>query len=92
MKSDSERTKNILFYSMLIVILLLCIYVIWKVNTGSAQCMSNPWSYGVNRIHSSDNQPVICSCSCSFLQPGKILFITKDNASIIDNIYKGGIK
>jgi uncharacterized protein with PQ loop repeat len=91
---EDQQIKNILFYFMIIIIIGLSFYLIYHIRTESFQCMSNPWSYGVKSISSSNNQELSCSCSCTFLKPGQSLFITKDNSTIIDNFIfaKGGVE
>ena len=81
---NSYQVRTWAFWFMIIMVVILSFYVIWKVNDGSIKCMANSWSYALNTISTTDNKPATCSCTCSFLPPGDTLFITKDNSTIVN--------
>jgi hypothetical protein len=75
------KSKDIAFWVMIIVVIILCIYLMYWVRTESNKCLANPIQYGVRTY--SDG----FSCSCSSLGSKQILTVTKDNMTIqnIDN-------
>lgn len=77
---STPQVKDMAFYLLIIVIVLLCVYIYWKVSDGSVKCMASPIQYGIGNLVVDYNQSVTCSCS----SPGasQILVYTKDNVSV----------
>lgn len=78
------KTKDIVFWSLVLTILILCIYVIYFLKSEGGQCLNSPLVYGVNQYKSSNGE-FTCSCSSPF--SNQILTVTKDNLSLQDSYY-----
>lgn len=71
--------KDILFYGMIVVIVVLAIYMVWFTRTESYKCMLSPLVYGVNNLQSTENDSITCTCSGKLSSAS--LIVTKDNMS-----------
>ena len=83
-----SQIKNYLFYLMIFVVIVLCMYVIYKIKTESIKCMASPLTYGVSKLRSSNGEDI--TCSCYFPGSRQTLFITKNKTfvSSTENLIK----
>lgn len=68
--------KNILFYSMIVIIVGLSIYLLIFTQTKSYECLSSPLQFGVKQYTSSIGD---FSCACTSPMAKQTLLVTKDN-------------
>jgi hypothetical protein len=75
--------KDILFYSLIIVVLALTIYVTYWIRNDSYKCVSNPVVYGIQQMSSSDEQDII-TCSCTSTTSRQVLLFNKTGMSYVN--------
>ena len=68
-------------YIMILLVLLLIFFVI-MIDREGAQCMSNPLTYGANKIANDDTGAFTCFCSFDNPKYERIIF-DKDNVSTL---------
>lgn len=78
---NMDNKRDIAFWVMVFVVILLCIYILFFIRTESYQCMSNPLVYGVGQ-YQSDTGYFTCSCSSEFTES---ILVTKDGISSLQN-------
>lgn len=71
--------KDIIFYSLIVIIIILFIYIVWFTKTEGYKCLNSPLVYGVAHISTPKNQDIICTCSNGGTQ---MIMVTKDNISL----------
>ncbi len=64
--------------SALIIFMVSGIFLVFAINKDTNQCLKNPIQYGVERLSSSNNKDIICTC----FSPNDIDGIITFNASI----------
>jgi hypothetical protein len=88
---DKKETKGLdvktfLFYMMIVVVIVLSIWVYFKISDESFKCLSSPVSYGISKMNSSNGMPI--TCTCTFPGASQTLKFTKDNVSVLN--FQGG--
>lgn len=71
-----DKIKNIAFWIMLILVILLGIYAAYWIRTESFECVSNPYVYSIQKLEESNNANVSCICT---VQNDKGMSVILDN-------------
>lgn len=79
---NSYQVRTWAFWFMIIMVVILSFYLIWKTNDGSLKCLASPIPFGISQISSSNGQPITCTCSAQ--GSNEIIFFTKDNGTILN--------
>lgn len=74
---DSMQMKDYAFYIMIMIIVLLCGFVAYKVYDGSVSCIASPIQYGIKNMKATGDAPITCTCSA--LGVKEQLVYTADN-------------
>lgn len=70
--------KDLIYYLMIALIIILCIYLFYYIKSESYQCMNSPLTYGVSKFTASRGD-FICRCGSS---EGLLsILVTRDNIS-----------
>jgi hypothetical protein len=59
------NSKDVLFYVMIVMIVILSFYMIFWTHQEGFRCVSSPLTYGVSHLSSTNNGSITCSCSAS---------------------------
>lgn len=59
---DNYKIKNIAFWILIILIIVLGIYLIWFTRIEAYKCLSNPYTYSVNLLEQSNRGNLSCTC------------------------------
>lgn len=78
-----ETIKNLAFWIMIGVVIFLCIFISFYIQSEGYECIKDPLVYGVNKFETSDNS--IFTCVCSSQTSKGYLFITKENKTFINS-------
>jgi hypothetical protein len=73
--------REMAYWAMLAVVIMLGIYMLYWVNSTSKDCVANPLVYGVKEFKTSNNVPFTCTCGSQ--GANGYIFVTKDNATLI---------
>lgn len=57
--------RQIAFWTMIVFIFGLGIYLIYYIHTESYACISNPYAYPIKLLEKASNSEVVCTCSFS---------------------------
>ena len=60
---EVNKIKNIAFWIMIVVIIILSIYVILFFKTRGAECMNNPAVYFIEGANKANDGNTICTCT-----------------------------
>ena len=72
-----EKTRDLLTYFIVIVVVILCIYLIWFTKTESYECINNPLPYGVSKLSTRGDENITCSCT-AMTSDRKVIFNSSD--------------
>lgn len=73
----SSKIKNIAFWIMVSIVILLCVYLFIYIRSESYDCMMSPLVYGISKVETTVGE-FICSCSSPNTEP---IRISKDGIS-----------
>lgn len=76
-----DNKKDIAFWIMVLMVVILIGYVAFFIQTESYECMSNPLVYGVGQYKTSTGE-FTCTCSSPFTDS---ILVTKDKISSLQN-------
>ena len=76
-----ELNKDKIYYALIVLIVCLCVYLLYYINTNGYKCINNPLVYGVSRY--STNDPSGFTCTCSASNVNGYIYVTKKNVTYI---------
>ena len=76
-----DNKKDIAFWGLVLLVIVLCGYILFFINSESYKCMSSPLTYGVSKYKSTEGE-FTCTCSSPLANP---IIVTKDNISLLLN-------
>lgn len=68
--------KEIAFWTMIIGVIILGVYLVRYVESESYECMNNPYIYSIKLLERSNHGNVTCMCSMPNSQTG--IMLTRD--------------
>lgn len=78
---NMDNKRDIAFWIIILVVVILIGYIVFFIRTESYECMSSPLVYGVGQYKSSTGD-FTCTCSSPLADP---ILVTKDNISPLLN-------
>lgn len=63
------KTLDLFLIIILIAMIFIGVLAYLMIKTDSVSCMAGPIPYGIQKLESSVNEKIICSCSARNIQP-----------------------